>query len=49
VRIRRQGNRLFAVNYGDQPCDLAAFGIGGKPLLGDLVLQPSGLAILEIG
>jgi beta-galactosidase len=49
LRIRRQGNRLFAVNYGDQPCDLAAFGIGGKPLLGDLVLQPSGLAIFEIG
>jgi beta-galactosidase len=48
LRIRRQGNRLFAVNYGDQPCDLAAFGIGGKPLLGDLVLQPSGVAILEI-
>jgi beta-galactosidase len=48
VRVRRDGRRLFAVNYGDQPCDLAAFGIRGKALLGELVLQPSDVTILEI-
>jgi beta-galactosidase len=48
VRIRRDGRRLFAVNYGDQPADLAAFGIRGKALLGGLVLEPSGVAILEV-
>jgi beta-galactosidase len=48
VRIRRDGRHLFAVNYGDQPCDLAAFGIRGKVLLGGLVLEPSGVAILDI-
>jgi beta-galactosidase len=48
VRIRRDGKHLFAVNYGDQPCDLAAFGINGKALLGGLVLEPSEVAILEV-
>jgi beta-galactosidase len=48
VRIRRDGRHLFAVNYGDQPYDLAAFGIRGKVLLGGLVLEPSGVAILDI-
>ncbi|MGN6773313.1 MAG: beta-galactosidase [Rhizobiaceae bacterium] len=48
VRIWRDGRHLFAVNYGDQPCDLAAFGIRGSLLLGGLVLEPSGVAILDI-
>ena len=30
VRVRRDGRQLFAVNYGDQPCDLAAFGMEGQ-------------------
>jgi hypothetical protein len=48
VRIRRDEKRLFAVNYGDQPCDLTAFGIRGKALLGGPVLEPSGVTIIEI-
>jgi beta-galactosidase len=48
VRIRRDGKLLFAVNYGDQPCDLAAFGIKGKALFGGPVLEPSGVTILEV-
>jgi beta-galactosidase len=48
VRVRRDGRHFFAVNYGDQPCDLAAFGLGGKALLGSLVLESSGVTILEI-
>jgi beta-galactosidase len=48
VRVRRDGGHLFAVNYGDQPCDLAAFGIRGKALLGGLALPPSDVTILEI-
>jgi beta-galactosidase len=49
VRIRRDGKHLFAVNYGDQPCDLARFGIDGKVLLGEPLLAPSGVAIFKIG
>jgi beta-galactosidase len=48
VRLRCDGRHLFAVNYGDQPCDLAAFGIGGRVLVGSLVLEPSGVTILKV-
>jgi beta-galactosidase len=48
VRIRRDGRHLFAVNYGDQPCDLVAFGIRGKMLLGGPILEPSGVTIMDV-
>ena len=48
VRIRQSGGHLYAVNYGDEDFDLAALGIRGEPMLGEMTLQPSGVSILKL-
>lgn len=48
VRLRRHGGHVFALNYGETAFDLAQLGWTGAPLLGDLVLEPSGVAVVEI-
>ena len=44
IRLRRHGDVVFAFNYGDTRFDLATIGWSGKPLLGELLLEPSGVA-----
>ena len=48
VRLRRHGGHVFAFNYGTIPFDLAELGWTGAPLLGELVLEPSGVAIMPL-
>jgi beta-galactosidase len=48
VRLRRHGNHVFAFNYGVTAFDLTALGWTGEPLLGDLVIAPSGIAITPL-
>jgi beta-galactosidase len=48
VRLRRHGNHVFAFNYGATAFDLTALGWTGEPLLGDLVIAPSGIAITPL-
>jgi len=48
VRLRRHGNHVFALNYGASSFDLATLGWTGSPLLGELVLEPSGVAITSL-
>jgi beta-galactosidase len=48
VRLRRHGGHVFAFNYGTTEFDLSALGWTGKPLLGNLVLEPSGVAITPL-
>lgn len=48
VRLRRHGAHVFAFNYGPAPFDLTALGWTGKPILGDLMLEPSGLAVAVV-
>jgi len=48
VRLRRHGNHVFAFNYGATSFDLATLGWTGTPLLGELVLEPSGVAITAV-
>jgi len=48
VRLRRHGNHVFALNYGATSFDLATLGWTGSPLLGELVLEPSGVAITSL-
>ncbi len=45
IRLRSHGNHVFAFNYGAISFDLATLGWTGEPLLGELVLEPSGVAI----
>lgn len=45
VRLRRHGDHVFAFNYGATEFDLAVLGWTGKPVLGELVLPSSGVAI----
>ena len=46
VRLRRHGGHVFAFNYGETVFDLAELGWNGEPLLGQLLLEPAGLAIM---
>ena len=46
IRLRRRGNLLFVMNYGDEPWALPK---SGKLLLGSRKLQPQDVAILETG
>ena len=48
VRLRRHGGHVFALNYGATPFDLAELGWTGAPVLGDLVLEPSGVAVMAV-
>jgi len=48
VRLRRHGNHVFAFNYGASNFDLASLGWTGVPLLGELVLEPSGVAVAAL-
>ncbi len=45
VRLRRHSGHMIALNYSDADFDLATIGWTGDPLLGSLVLAPSGVAI----
>ncbi|WP_412051358.1 beta-galactosidase [Hoeflea sp. Naph1] len=46
VRLRRHGAHVFAFNYGNDSFDLASIGWNGTPLMGELTLAPSGLAVM---
>jgi len=48
IRLRRHGSHIFALNYGATSFDLASLGWTGRPLLGELVLEPSGVAIMQV-
>ncbi|WP_417434462.1 beta-galactosidase [Hoeflea sp.] len=48
VRLRRHGNHVFAFNYGATSFNLADLGWSGEPLLGRLVLEPSGVAVTRL-
>lgn len=48
VRLRRHGNHVFALNYGASSFDLATLGWTGSPLMGELVLEPSGVAVTSL-
>lgn len=48
IRLRRHGSHVFAFNYGASSFDLASLGWTATPLLGELVLAPSGVAITPI-
>jgi beta-galactosidase len=48
IRLRRHGNHVLALNYGASSFDLAKLGWTGLPLLGELVLEPSGVAIMQV-
>ena len=48
VRLRRHGGHVFAFNYGETSFDLTVLGWSGEPLLGALVLEPSGVAITQL-
>lgn len=48
VRLRRHGDHLYAFNYGATAFDLSTLGWTGTPLMGELVLEPSGVAITPI-
>ena len=48
VRLRRHGGHVFAFNYGATDFNLAELGWTGQPLLGELVLEPSGIAIMPL-
>lgn len=48
VRLRRHGRHVFAINYGAEAFDLTALGWKGTPLLGDIVLAPSGVAVTAV-
>ncbi|MGJ8572624.1 MAG: beta-galactosidase [Hoeflea sp.] len=48
IRLRRHGSHVFALNYGATNFDLASLGWTGTPLLGELVLKPSGVAIMQV-
>lgn len=48
VRLRRHGGHVFAFNYGETSFDLSELGWSGAPVLGELVLEPSGVAIMAV-
>ena len=48
VRLHRNGNHVFAFNYGMTAFDLSALGWTGEPILGSLDLQPSGVAMTTL-
>ena len=48
VRLRRHGNHVFAFNYGATSFDLSQLGWTSEPLLGELVLEPSGVAVAPL-
>ncbi|AKI01696.1 beta-galactosidase [Hoeflea sp. IMCC20628] len=48
VRLRRHGNHIFAFNYGASSFDLSQLGWTNEPLLGKLVLEPSGVAVAPL-
>ena len=48
VRLRRHGGHVFAFNYGAESFDLATLGWTGEPLLGELLLDPSGVAVMPL-
>ena len=48
VRLRRHGNHVFALNYGASSFNLATLGWTGTPLLGELMLEPSGVAVAPL-
>jgi len=48
VRLRRHGGHVFAFNYGETVFDLAELGWSGEPVLGKLVLEPSGVAVIAV-
>ena len=48
VRLRRHGKHVFAFNYSAASFDLALLGWAGTPLLGKLVLEPSGVSVVPL-
>lgn len=48
VRLRRHGGHVFALNYGETSFDLTMLGWSGEPLLGELVLAPSRVAVMAV-
>ncbi|MCP4315640.1 MAG: beta-galactosidase [Hyphomicrobiales bacterium] len=48
LRVRRKGNELFAFNYGDVAVDLADIGIDGKLVLGQTIVPPADVAVVNI-
>jgi beta-galactosidase len=48
VRLRRHGRHVFALNYGATRFDLADLGWSREPLLGPLLLEPSGVAVTQL-
>lgn len=48
VRLRRHGGHVFALNYGETSFDLTMLGWSGEPLLGELVLAPSRVAVIAV-
>ena len=48
VRLRRHGGHVFAFNYGETVFDLAELSWTGAPVLGALVLEPSGVTVMAV-
>ena len=47
IRLRHSGNLLFAFNYGNDDFDLKELQPNTKPLLGETILQPSGVTVFH--
>ncbi|MEX3007166.1 beta-galactosidase [Hoeflea sp. TYP-13] len=47
VRLRRNGDLLFAFNYGDDPTELEALGLRGTFVLGTELLQPAEVSVIR--
>lgn len=47
LRLRRDGTVTYAFNYGDNDVDLDELGLAGHYKLGQAILQPSDVAIIE--
>ena len=48
LRLRSAGSRIFAFNYAAHPIELPS-SIGGELLLGERLLPPAGVCVLETG
>ena len=48
VRLRRHCGHVFAFNYDETAFDLSTLGWSGDPVLGELRLEPSGVAIMPV-
>ncbi|MEM9104492.1 MAG: beta-galactosidase [Pseudomonadota bacterium] len=48
LRVRRRGDHLFVLNYGDTAVDLETIGLKGTLQYGEKTLAPSGVAALKV-